>query len=159
MNRNRILLPALSALLVITSACDRSRELAANLDRVAGYLDTSRAVVAASVAAGAISTDTGEEIVQDLQQINRLNGDLITTARGYVGPDGRLRLDGDGQAKLLAIVGSARAVVVGRLADPEFSKLTQAQRVEIERNLRQVEAILGLISETIRTAKLVREAK
>ena len=156
---NRLSIAALSLLLVVTSACDRSRELAANLDRTAGYLDTAGALVANQVTAGTISTSTGSAIVADLRQVNRLNADLISTARGYLAADGSLRLTGDGQARLLAIVGSARQVISSRLLDPEFSKLSPSARLEIERNLREVEKLLELVTETIQTAKLLKEGK
>lgn len=156
---NKFSIIALSLLLVVTSACDRSRELAANLDRTAGYLDTAAALVANQVTAGTISETTGAAIVTDLRQVNRLNADLISTARGYLTADGSLRLTGDGQARLLAIVGSARQVISSRLSDPEFSKLTPSARVEIERNLREVEKLLALVTETIKTARLLKGGK
>lgn len=148
----------IALLLVSGSAatCDKSQQFATNVDRVAGYLDTAGALVSSQVETGTISKETGARIVKDLQQVNRLNGDLISTARGYLTPDGSLRLTGDGQARLLAIVSSARQVITARLADPEFTKLSDNQRTEIGRNLRQVETILALLDETIRTAKLVK---
>lgn len=148
----------IALLLVSGSAatCDKSQQFATNVDRVAGYLDTAGALVSSQVETGTISKETGARIVEDLQQVNRLNGDLISTARGYLTPDGSLRLTGDGQARLLAIVSSARQVITARLADPEFTKLSDNQRTEIGRNLRQVETILALLDETIRTAKLVK---
>lgn len=146
----------IALLLVTGSACDKSKQFAVSVDRVAGYLDTAAALVSSQVETGTISRETGARIVADLRQVNRLNGDLISTARGYLTPDGSLRLTGDGQSRLLAIVSSARQVVTSRLSDPEFTKLSDGQRAEIARNLRQVETILVLLDETIRTAKLVK---
>lgn len=149
----------LIALMIIVGSgetCDKSKDFAVNVDRVAGYLDTAGALVSSQVESGTISKATGARIVEDLQQVNRLNGDLIATARGYLSPDGSLRLTGDGQARLLAIVSSARQVITARLSDPEFTKLSDSQRSEIVRNLRQVETILALLDETIRTTKILK---
>lgn len=151
---SRFLIIAL--LLVTGSACDKSKQFAVNVDRIAGYIDSAGALVASQVETGTISRETGARIVADLRQVNRLNGDLISTARGYLTPDGSLRLTGDGQARLLAIVSSARQVITSRLSDPDFTNLSDGQRAEIARNLRQVETILVLLDETIRTAKILK---
>jgi len=146
------------ALVIVTgtaATCDKSKQLAINLDRTSGYLDTVGALVANQVTAGTISENTGAAIVADLRQINRLNADLISTAREYLTADGSLRLTGDGQTRLLALVGSARQVISSRLSDPEFSKLSPAARQDIERNLREVERLFALVTETIKTARLL----
>lgn len=139
-----------------TAACDKTKEFAVNVDRVAGYLDTAGALVASQVESGTISKQTGVAVVETLQQVNRLNGELIAEGRNYLVPDGSLRLTGDGQARLMAIVVSARRVISARLADPEFTSLEESKRAEITKNLRQVETILALLGETIKTAKIVK---
>lgn len=153
---SRFLLIALLLLTGSAATCDKSKQFAVSVDRVAGYLDTAGALVASQVETGTISREIGARIVSDLRQVNRLNGDLISTARGYLTPDGSLRLTGDGQARLLAIVSSARQVITSRLSDPDFTNLSDGQRAEIARNLRQVETILVLLDETIRTAKILK---
>jgi len=139
-----------------TVGCDKTKDFAVNVDRVAGYLDTAGALVASQVESGAISKQTGVAVVETLQQVNRLNGELITEGRNYLAPDGSLRLTGDGQARLMAIVVSAKRVISARLADPAFTSLEESKRAEITKNLRQVETILALLGETIKTAKLVK---
>ena len=139
-----------------TVGCDKTKDFAVNVDRVAGYLDTAGALVASQVESGAISKQTGVAVVETLQQVNRLNGELITEGRNYLAPDGSLRLTGDGQARLMAIVVSAKRVISARLADPAFTSLEESKRAEITKNLRQVETILALLGETIKTAKIVK---
>ena len=146
-----VLIAGLSA-----AGCDKTKDFAVNVDRVGGYLDTAGALVASQVESGTISKQTGVAVVETLQQVNRLNGELITEGRNYLTADGSLRLTGDGQARLMAIVVSARRVISARLADPEFTSLEESKRAEITKNLRQVETILALLGETIKTAKLVK---
>ena len=154
--RSKIFLTMVLIFGLSTSGCDKTRDFAVNVDRVAGYLDTAGALVASQVESGTISKQTGVAVVETLQQVNRLNGELITEGRNYLATDGSLRLTGDGQARLLAIVVSARRVISARLADPAFTSLEESKRAEITKNLRQVETILALLGETIKTAKLVK---
>ena len=154
--RSKIFLTMVLIFGLSTSGCDKTRDFAVNVDRVAGNLDTAGALVASQVESGTISKQTGVAVVETLQQVNRLNGELITEGRNYLATDGSLRLTGDGQARLLAIVVSARRVISARLADPEFTSLEESKRAEITKNLRQVETILALLGETIKTAKLVK---
>lgn len=154
--RSKIFLTVVLIFGLSTAGCDKTRDFAVNVDRVAGYLDTAGALVASQVESGTISKQTGVRVVETLQQVNRLNGELITEGRNYLTPDGSLRLTGDGQARLMAIVVSARRVISARLADPEFTNLEESKRAEITKNLRQVETILALLGETIKTAKIVK---
>lgn len=154
--RSKVFLTMVLIFGLSTVGCDKTRDFAVNVDRVAGYLDTAGALVASQVESGAISKQTGVAVVETLQQVNRLNGELITEGRNYLAPDGSLRLTGDGQARLMAIVVSAKRVISARLADPAFTSLEESKRAEITKNLRQVETILALLGETIKTAKLVK---
>ena len=154
--RSKVFLTMVLIFGLSTVGCDKTRDFAVNVDRVAGYLDTAGALVASQVESGTISKETGVRVVETLQQVNRLNGELITEGRNYLAPDGSLRLTGDGQARLMAIVVSARRVISARLADPAFTSLEESKRAEITKNLRQVETILALLGETIKTAKLVK---
>lgn len=156
---HRKIFPGLLTIALFVVGCDQSRAIATNLNRVTGYLNSVGAFVDGQVSAGQMSPSTGFAIVTDLQQLNRLNGDLINTAQDYLRPDGKLALTGNGQQKLVLIVGSARGLVSNRLRDPEFSKLTNEQRQAIESNLKTIDTLLQLTLETIKAAKLIKGEK
>ena len=143
---------------VLMSACDNSgRQLALNLDRAAGYIGTATALIERQVTAGTLSPATAERLAGDLQQLNRLNGDLIAAVKPLKSADGsRLALDGDSRARLLAILTAARRVVVSRLADPDFLTLADNQRREITAIYTQIETLIQLSAEIVQSAKGVK---
>jgi hypothetical protein len=144
---------------VLMSGCDNSgRQLALNLDRAAGYIGTATALIERQATAGTLSTKTAERLAGDLQQLNRLNGDLIAAVRPLKSADGsRLALDGDSRARLLAILTAARRVVVSRLEDPDFLTLADNQRREITAIYTQIETLIQLSAEIVQTAKGVKQ--
>lgn len=143
---------------VMLSGCDNSgRQLALNLDRAAGYIGTATALIERQVTAGTLSPATAERLAADLQQLNRLNGDLIAAVRPLKSADGsRLVIEGDSRARLLAILTAARRVVVSRLEDPEFLTLAETQRREITAIYTQIETLIQLSAEIVQTAKAVK---
>jgi uncharacterized lipoprotein len=144
---------------VLMSGCDNSgRQLALNLDRAAGYIGTATTLIERQVTAGTLSPKTAERLAGDLQQLNRLNGDLIAAVRPLKSAEGsRLALDGDSRARLLAILTAARRVVVSRLKDPEFLTLADNQRREITAIYTQIETLIQLSSEIVQSAKGVKQ--
>jgi hypothetical protein len=144
---------------VLMSGCDNSgRQLALNLDRAAGYIGTATALIERQATAGTLSTKTAERLAGDLQQLNRLNGDLIAAVKPLKSADGsRLALDGDNRARLLAILTAARRVVVSRLEDPDFLTLADNQRREITAIYTQIETLIQLSAEIVQTAKAVKQ--
>jgi hypothetical protein len=144
---------------VLMSGCDNSgRHLALNLDRAAGYIGTATALIERQVTAGTLSPATAERLAGDLQQLNRLNGDLIAAVRPLKSADGsRLALQGDSRARLLAILTAARRVVVSRLEDPDFLTLADTQRREITAIYTQIETLIQLSVEIVQTAKGVKQ--
>ena len=144
---------------VLMSGCDNSgRQLALNLDRAAGYIGTATALIERQVTAGTLSPATAERLAGDLQQLNRLNGDLIAAVRPLKSDDGsRLALDGDSRARLLAILTAARRVVVSRLEDPDFLTLADNQRREITAIYTQIETLIQLSAEIVQSAKGVKQ--
>jgi uncharacterized lipoprotein len=144
---------------VMLSACDNSgRQLALNLDRAAGYIGTATALIERQATAGTLSPKTAERLAGDLQQLNRLNGDLIAAVTPLKSADGsRLALDGDNRARLLAILTAARRVVVSRLEDPDFLTLADNQRREITAIYTQIETLIQLSAEIVQSAKGVKQ--
>ena len=144
---------------VMLSGCDNSgRQLALNLDRAAGYIGTATALIERQATAGTLSAKTAERLAGDLQQLNRLNGDLIVAVRPLKSADGsRLALDGDSRARLLAILTAARRVVVSRLEDPDFLTLADNQRREITAIYTQIETLIQLSAEIVQSAKAVKQ--
>jgi hypothetical protein len=144
---------------VMLSGCDNSgRQLALNLDRAAGYIGTATTLIERQATAGTLSPKTAERLAGDLQQLNRLNGDLIAAVRPLKSADGsRLALDGDNRARLLAILTAARRVVVSRLEDPDFLTLADNQRREITAIYTQIETLIQLSAEIVQSAKGVKQ--
>ncbi len=140
---------------VMLSGCDNSgRQLGLNLDRAAGYIGTATNLIERQATAGTLSPKTAERLAGDLQQLNRLNGDLIAAVRPLKSADGsRLALDGDSRARLLAILTAARRVVVSRLEDPDFLTLADNQRREITAIYTQIETLIQLSVEIVQSAK------
>lgn len=144
---------------VMLSGCDNSgRQLGLNLDRAAGYIGTATNLIERQATAGTLSPKTAERLAGDLQQLNRLNGDLIAAVRPLKSADGsRLALDGDSRARLLAILTAARRVVVSRLEDPDFLTLADNQRREITAIYTQIETLIQLSAEIVQSAKGVKQ--
>lgn len=148
-----ILIPVLGLSILGASGCDRGREFAATLDRVSGYVGTGLAIVDEQTAAGTMSPETGAAIVTTLRQVNTVNGKLITEARQYLTPDGKLALTANGQTSLLAIVGSSRSVAVKLLTDPRITSLPEAEQAKWVSVVNNLTTTLDLIAEIVKTAK------
>jgi hypothetical protein len=113
------------------SGCDKSKQLAATTDRVAGYVAAGLTIVERQTTTGEMSTETGAVIVNALDKVNTLNKELIAEARNYQTPDGGLALTESGKAKLLTLLGSGKAIATNLVNDPTFLKLPVAKRQEV----------------------------
>ena len=149
-----ILIPVLGLSTLGAAGCDRGREFAATLDRVSGYVATGLQIVDEQTAAGTMSPETGAAIVTTLRQINTVNGRLVSEAKQYVTPDGKLSLTVNGQTALLNIVGSSRSVAVKLLTDPRITSLPEAEQAKWVGVINNLTTTLDLIAEIVKTAKV-----
>lgn len=116
----------------LTTACDKSREIAKMTDRVAGYVETGGSIVQRQAAAGNLSTQAQIEIIKTLQAINTINGELLIEIKKYQSPDGKkLELTGDGKQKIQSILGSGQSTLQSLLFNEAFLTIQPGRRVEI----------------------------
>lgn len=140
------------------SACnDKGKQFAATTDRVAGYVGTGLLLVDQYTAAGQMSPETGTAIVTILRQVNTLNGQLVAEGKRYVQPDGGLKLTGDGQQQLLAIVATSTSLANTLINDPRVLALPDGQRKQITMLVVNLSSTVLSIGELIKTIKTVEE--
>lgn len=140
------------------SACsDKGKQFAATTDRVAGYVGTGLLLVDQYTAAGQMSPETGTAIVTILRQVNTLNGQLITEGKRYVQPDGNLKLTGDGQQQLLAIVATSTSLANTLINDPRVLALPDNQRKQITMLVVNLSTTVLSIGELVKAIKTVEE--
>lgn len=138
------------ALSLCLAGCDKSKEFAKSLDRVAGYVDTGLQLVDRQTTAGQWSKDTGITIVTGLRAVNTINGQLIAEAKKYKSADGqRLELTGDGKTKLLQIVGSNKKVATDLLNNPSFLSIPADKRKEITLLISDLSNAINAVAELI----------
>lgn len=138
---------------------DQGKQFAATTDRIAGYVGTGLIVVDQQTSIGQMSPETGVAIVTALRSVNTLNGQLVTEAKRYVNADGNLKLTGDGQTKLLAILDSSQAVINTLVNDTRVVSMAPEKREQITVITSNLSATIATLGELIKTAKLAKGGK
>jgi hypothetical protein len=138
---------------------DQGKQFAATTDRIAGYVGTGLIVVDQQTSTGQMSPETGVAIVTALRSVNTLNGQLVTEAKRYVDADGNLKLTGDGQTKLLAILDSSQAVINTLVNDTRVVSMAPEKREQITVITSNLSATIATLGELIKTAKLAKGVK
>ncbi len=157
-NTSKIAVALLVAVAVLGSACDKDREFAKLNARVAGYLDVGIQLVDKQTASGQMSPATGLKIIETLNLVNTINGQLIDESKRYLTPDGKaLAFDPAGKAKVLQIVESGQRSLTALLESPEFASIPADKRkawIDLIGNLTLTFNTLG---DVVRTAKEVKQ--
>jgi hypothetical protein len=151
-----ILLPLIGLLALGSASCDRSKQLAASTDRVAGYVAAGLAIVDRQTTTGEMTPETGIAIVTTLRVVNTLNANLITEGKKYLDNNGNLRLDGDGQQKLLAILATSQSTIQTLINDPRITKLSPESRAKWSALTNDLGQTISVIAELVKTAKVTR---
>ena len=142
------------------AACnDKGRQLAASIDRIAGYVGVGHIIVDQQTSTGQMSAETGVAIVTALRQVNTLNGQLVTEAKKYVDADGNLALTGDGQQNLLNILASSNGIINTLVNDPRVLNLSEPKRNEVIAVAANLSATIASIGELIKTTKTIKGGK
>jgi hypothetical protein len=138
---------------------DQGKQFAATTDRIAGYVGTGLVIVDQQTSTGQMAPETGVAIVTALRSVNTLNGQLVTEAKRYVDADGNLKLTGDGQTKLLAILDSSQAVINTLVNDTRVVSMAPEKREQITVITSNLSATIATLGELIKTAKLAKGVK
>lgn len=155
---SRIAVALLVAVAVLGSACDKDREFAKLNARVAGYLDVGIQLVDKQTTSGQMSPATGLKVIETLNLVNTINGQLIDESKRYLTADGKvLAFDPAGKAKVLQIVESGQRSLTALLESPEFAAIPADKRkawIDLIGNLTLTFNTLG---DVVRTAKEVKQ--
>ena len=155
---SRIAVALLVAVAVLGSACDKDKEFAKLNARVAGYLDVGIQLVDKQTTGGQMSPATGLKIIETLNLVNTINGQLVDESKRYLTPDGKaLAFDPAGKAKVLQIVESGQRSLTALLESPEFAAIPADKRkawIDLIGNLTLTFNTLG---DVVRTAKEVKQ--
>jgi len=155
---SRIAVALLVAVAVVGSACDKDREFAKLNARVAGYLDVGIQLVDKQTASGQMSPATGIKIIETLNLVNTINGQLVDESKRYLTPDGKaLAFDPAGKAKVLQIVESGQRSLTALLDSPEFAAIPADKRKAWTSLINDLVLTFNTFAEVVQTAKEVKQ--
>jgi hypothetical protein len=157
-NTSKIAVALLVAVAVVGSACDKDKEFAKLNARVAGYLDIGIALVDRQTASGQMSPATGIKVIETLNLVNTINGQLIAESRLYLAPDGKsLTFDANGKAKVLQIVESGQRTLTNLLNSPEFASIPDGQKRAWLDLINNLTLTFATLHDVVQTAKEVKQ--
>ncbi len=157
-NTSRIAVALLVAVAVLGSACDKDREFAKLNARVAGYLDVGIQLVDKQTASGQMSPAAGLKVIDTLNLVNTINGQLVDESRRYLTADGKsLAFDSAGKAKVLQIVQSGQRSLTALLESPEFASIPADKRKAWVTLINDLVLTFNTLAEVVQTAKEVKQ--
>ena len=157
-NTSRIAAALLVAVTVLGTACDKDKEFAKLNARVAGYLDIGLQLVDKQTASGQMSPAAGLKVIDTLNLINTINGQLIDESRRYLTADGKsLAFDSAGKTKVLQIVESGQRSLTTLLESPEFASIPATQRKAWVTLINDLTLTFATLADVVKTAQEVRQ--
>ena len=157
-NTSRIAAALLVAVAVLGTACDKDKEFAKLNARVAGYLDIGLQLVDKQTASGQMSPAAGLKVIDTLNLINTINGQLIDESRRYLTADGKsLAFDSAGKTKVLQIVESGQRSLTTLLESPEFASIPADKRKAWVTLINDLTLTFATLADVVNTAKEVRQ--
>ena len=155
---SRIAVALLVAVTVVGSACDKDREFAKLNARVAGYLDVGIQLVDKQTTGGQMSAATGLKIIETLNLVNTINGQLVDESKRYLTPDGKsLAFDPAGKTKVLQIVESGQRSLTTLLESPEFAAIPADKRKAWVTLINDLTLTFATLADVVQTAKEVKQ--
>jgi len=156
---HRVLLATgLMLVLVAFSACDKDKEFAKLNARVAGYLQVGLELVDRQTTAGQMSPANGLAIVEALNTVNTINGQLIDESKKYLSPDGtKLQFTPGGKAAVLQIIGSGQTVMTNLLTSEAFANIPADKRQEWIDLVNNLTLTLNTLGDVVKAAKEVKQ--
>jgi len=138
------------------AGCDKDKEFAKLNARVAGYLDIGIALVDRQTASGQMSAQSGLAVINALNVVNEINGQLIAESRLYLAPDGKgLQFNANGKAKVLQIIESGQRTLTNLLNSPEFASIPDGQKNAWLDLLNNLTLTFTTLHDVVKTAKEV----
>jgi len=147
-----------AAIALGAAGCDKDKEFAKLNARVAGYLDIGIQLVDRQTASGQMSAQSGLAVINALNAVNEINGQLIDEGRRYLAPDGKaLQFDNNGKAKVLQIVESGQRTLTNLLNSPEFDSIPANQKKAWLDLLNNLTLTFTTLHDVVKTAKEVKQ--
>lgn len=138
------------------AGCDKDKEFPKLNARVAGYLDIGIALVDRQTASGQMSAQSGLAVINALNVVNEINGQLIAESRLYLAPDGKgLQFNANGKAKVLQIIESGQRTLTNLLNSPEFASIPDGQKNAWLDLLNNLTLTFTTLHDVVKTAKEV----
>ena len=157
-NTSRIAVALLVAVVVLGTACDKDKEFVKLNARVAGYLEIGLQLVDKQTASGQMSPAAGLKVIDTLNLINTINGQLIDESRRYLTADGKsLAFDPAGKTKVLQIVESGQRSLTTLLESPEFASIPADKRKAWVTLINDLTLTFNTLAEVVQTAKEVHQ--
>ena len=157
-NTSKIAVALLVAVAVAGSACDKDKEFVKLNARVAGYLDIGLQLVDKQTASGQMSPAAGLKVIETLNLVNTINGQLIDESKRYLTPDGKaLAFDPAGKARVLQIVESGQRSLTALLDSPEFAAIPADKRKAWISLINDLTLTFATLADVVQTAKEVRQ--
>lgn len=155
---SKIAVALLVAVAVLGTACDKDKEFAKLNARVAGYLEIGLQLVDKQTASGQMSPAAGLKVIDTLNLINTINGQLIDESRRYLTADGKsLAFDPAGKTKVLQIVESGQRSLTALLESPEFASIPADKRKAWVTLLNDLTLTFATLADVVKTAKEVHQ--
>ena len=157
-NTSRIAVALLVAVVVLGTACDKDKEFVKLNARVAGYLEIGLQLVDRQTANGQMSPAAGLKVIDTLNLINTINGQLIDESRRYLTTDGKsLAFDSAGKTKVLQIVESGQRSLTTLLESPEFASIPADKRKTWISLINDLTLTFATLADVVKTAKEVHQ--
>ena len=155
---SRIAVALLVAVAILGTACDKDKEFVKLNARVAGYLEIGLQLVDRQTANGQMSPAAGLKVIDTLNLINTINGQLIDESRRYLTTDGKsLAFDSAGKTKVLQIVESGQRSLTTLLESPEFATIPADKRKAWISLINDLTLTFATLADVVQTAKEVRQ--
>lgn len=152
-----VILIGLLAIGATQTACTSDKEYAKTLDRVSGYVGSGLALVDRQTSTGEMSKETGYVIANSLNQINELNGQLITESKKYISPYGqKLQLTVDGKTKILTLLASSQKIANDLVSNPTFAAIPDAKRQQYVILINDLTGTIAALAELVNAVKGVK---
>ena len=125
---------------------------------MAGYLEIGLQLVDRQTANGQMSPAAGLKVIDTLNLINTINGQLIDESRRYLTTDGKsLAFDSAGKTKVLQIVESGQRSLTTLLESPEFATIPADKRKAWISLINDLTLTFATLADVVQTAKEVRQ--